>query len=120
MDSLEKARRLAALGDLFLTYGVEASPERIKQYGNATQFIPIQVYRQACLNAVSATPGSWPPGPGDIVRAAAILAPGERSPSHGASMPKWLQRQLGYTKRQEQPKQIGQRTGPPVIGEGSR
>lgn len=96
---------------MFLGYGQPVIEERLRYYGNLTQFIPLDVFKASCRQAALETVGSFPPGPGDILKAALQLAPGAYTPGQGYSTPIWYQRQRKRMRIQEQPKELGPRTG---------
>ena len=70
MSDTEKAIRLEAIAEIFISYGQEATPERMKIYGNRTQYVPLEVFKAACRAAVCAKAGGFPPSVGDILEEA--------------------------------------------------
>ena len=106
MDESEKAIRLEALTEMFLGFGQPVEADRLRYYGNLTQHIPLGIFKQACRLAAIETSGSFPPGPGDIVKAGIRLHPGEYSP-HGTSLPHWARVAIATAKRRELPQDAG-------------
>jgi len=111
MTEEEKALRMTIIVDMFLTYGVTASTDRLRNYGNLTKYVPMEVFKQAHRNAMVACEGSWPPGPGAIIAAAKVLAPGKPNPGQPVGLPRWYQRTLGERVSAEKPREIGSRQG---------
>ena len=111
MTDAEKAQRTTVLVEMFLGLGREAGIEQIAYYGNLTKHVPLDALRDACRIATLNTVGGWAPGPGDILRAALELAPGELNPGHERSKPRWYQRSMRRLYGDERPREIGQRSG---------
>lgn len=66
----EQETRVAILTEMFITFGQEAIPERIASYLRLTKNIPVEYMRVACDSASCEMTTGFPPGPGDIIRAA--------------------------------------------------
>jgi hypothetical protein len=111
MTDEEKALRLEALTEMFIGFGQPIVKERLRYYGNLTQFIPLGVYKQACRSAAVTATSGFVPSPGQIVKAALELAPGGYTPGQGTSLPRWYRAQLGHAKQAEGPQEIGARAG---------
>ena len=111
MTPEEKAFRLTAMTEMFSGYGKPATEEQLKWYGNLTKHVPAEVFRQAIASASIESRGSFPPGPGDIIAAALVLAPGEQQPGYERALPRWYRRALGQLRDQEKPKELGFRSG---------
>jgi len=92
MDAREKALRLGSLTEMLVAYGQTATPDRLKSLGNLTKGVPVDVFREACQLACIQHEGGWPPGPGDVIKAALQLAPGEVNPGQARSLPRWYRR----------------------------
>lgn len=89
MDTNEKALRLGCLQDNWTAFGKEVSDETLRLQGNLTKRIPIEIFRAACERACLLTKGGFPPGPGDILEAARLIAPGETVPGQERATPRW-------------------------------
>lgn len=66
----EQEKRVAVLTEMFVGFGAEAIEERIAYYMRLTKNVPIEYLRVACDAAACEMTTGFPPGPGDIVRAA--------------------------------------------------
>jgi hypothetical protein len=120
MDHGEKALRTTALLEIFVGLGRAVTTEQLAYYGNLTRHVPLEVFRAACNLAVIGAKDGWPPGPGDIIRAALTLAPGPLNPGHERSLPRWYQRATYQLRGDEQPREIGRRSGVTDIRDATR
>jgi len=111
MTDEEKARRIEAITEMFIAEGTPLTDDRLKAYGNGTQFIPIGVFKQSCRNAVANNESGFVPNIGKILKEAKILAPAVRTPGQGISLPRWFRRQLARNSREERPRELGSRSG---------
>ncbi len=111
MSETEKLQRLAILTEMFIGAGEDVEPERLRYYGNCTQFVPLNVFIAACRRAAMERAKGFAPSVGEIIDAARKLAPGSRSPSHGHGIPAWMRKQLASNTRRERPKELGPRGG---------
>jgi hypothetical protein len=73
----------------WVAFGRTISPETLRLQGNLTKRVPIEVFRAACERACLLTTGGFPPGPGDILEAARLIAPGETVPGQERATPRW-------------------------------
>lgn len=120
MTPHEKAQRLAALAEIFVGLGIEASADRLRIMAIWTEDVPIEVFGDACRRAVRTSKGGFPPGAGDILAAALALKPGELNAGQERSLPKWYRVAIGKRTRSEKPVEIGKREASVArIGAGS-
>ena len=89
MDTTEKALRLGCLQDNWTAFGKEVSEDTLRLQANLTKRIPIEIFKAACERACLLTKGGFPPGPGDILEAARLIAPGETVPGQEKATPRW-------------------------------
>ncbi len=89
MDTEDKALRLGCLENNWVAFGREISPETLRLQGNLTKRIPIEIFAAACERACLLTKGGFPPGPGDILEAARLIAPGKTVPGQEKATPRW-------------------------------
>ena len=107
MTDEEKAFRLTVLTGMFETYGQPFSDDRLRSYGNLTKHVPHAVFRAAVETSMVENTSGFPPSPGAIIACALKLAPGQRSPSHGTSLPRWYRAAIGENRRRELPQEAG-------------
>lgn len=71
----ETARKLqiTAIVEMFSGLGAEATDERVAYYLRLLGRIPPFLMRAACDRAVLESPNGFPPGPGEIMRAAEAI-----------------------------------------------
>jgi len=120
MSDVEKALRVEAIVEIFLGCGAELTPERLRIYGNNTQFVPIEIFQAACRAAVCAKENGYPPSVGEILKEARELAPAALTPGQPRGLPRWYRRQLGRNKQTEQPREIASRSGSGCLAESVR
>ena len=66
----ESEKRAAILAEMFIGFGAEGNEERIAYYMRLTKNVPVEYLRVACDSAACEMTTGFPPGPGDIIRAA--------------------------------------------------
>jgi len=114
MTDEEKALRIEALTEMFVGFGQPIEKERLRYYGNLTQFVPVDVFKPACRSAAAQATSGFVPSVAQILKAALELAPGGYTPGQGRALPKWYRQQLGHAKRTEKPQELGARAGATV------
>lgn len=101
MDREAKAVRVAALTEMFIGYGQEATRDRLTYYGTVTQYVPQAVFVDACRLAAFRDAKGWLPSPGQIVEAALELAPGPQDSGSGERLkPRWYRAMLTPDRRE--------------------
>lgn len=106
-----RAERVTALVRMLRAFGQEATKERLQALGELTDPVPQHLFAAAVNRATLETRGGWPPGPGDIMRAAVDLEPAELNPGQPRGLPRWYRRAIGERTRAEMPREIGPRDG---------
>ena len=106
-----RAERITALIQMLRAFGQEATEHRLEALGLFTNPIPQHLFAAAVRRATIETSGGWPPGPGDIMRAAVALEPGELNPGQQRTQPRWYKHALGEARSRERPREIGRRQG---------
>lgn len=65
--------RTTALVEMFTGLGAEVSENRVAYYLRLLERVPPMILRAACDRAVLASSTGYPPGPGEIIRAAEAI-----------------------------------------------
>lgn len=102
----ETARKLqiTAIVEMFAGLGAEATDERVAYYLRLLGRIPPFLMRAACDRAVLDSPNGFPPGPGEIMRAAeAIHAERAKQQRKQLAQRQWTdyERSIGSGRTQE-------------------
>ena len=108
-----RAERVTVIVWMFRCYGSEATADMIRAFGEATNGIPQHLFAPAVKRAVADYRGNWRPGPGHIIEAAVQLEPAAVNPGQARGLPKWARKMRGERVREEQPRELGARSGEP-------
>lgn len=71
--ALARQLQTTALVEMFTGLGAEASEHRVAYYLRLLERVPPILLRAACDRAVLASSNGYPPGPGEIIRAAEAI-----------------------------------------------